>query len=189
MKSSKQTRWIVARVNGRIACVSVGYAQCLGYLASIAPKIPSIEGIAIEETTLEELFALGEKLRWDDLLLVGSPFRLKVWKAIFDITHDPEGGPLEPSLVSYSSLAEMVGSPKGVRTVATAVGENPIPVIIPCHLIIPLPSNRRMEDIDLQNNLFRWKALSIMDSNIDYGEYALGSDLKREIIRLHMARG
>jgi methylated-DNA-[protein]-cysteine S-methyltransferase len=38
--------------------------------------------------------------------------------------------------VTYSELAKMAGKPKAVRAVATAVANNPLPLIIPCHRII-----------------------------------------------------
>ena len=37
--------------------------------------------------------------------------------------------------VSYSQVAESIGC-KGVRAVATAVGQNPVPIIVPCHRVI-----------------------------------------------------
>ncbi len=38
-------------------------------------------------------------------------------------------------VISYEELANRVGT-KAVRAVATAVGRNPIPVIIPCHRVV-----------------------------------------------------
>jgi O-6-methylguanine DNA methyltransferase len=38
--------------------------------------------------------------------------------------------------VTYSQLAKMADKPKAVRAVATAVANNPIPLIIPCHRVI-----------------------------------------------------
>lgn len=40
------------------------------------------------------------------------------------------------SVVSYAQLAERLGNPSAVRAVGTALGKNPIPLIIPCHRII-----------------------------------------------------
>jgi O-6-methylguanine DNA methyltransferase len=38
---------------------------------------------------------------------------------------------------SYSWVAREVGNPKAVRAVASAVARNPIPVLIPCHRVLP----------------------------------------------------
>ena len=35
----------------------------------------------------------------------------------------------------YSTLAERVGSPRAARAVASALGRNPIPLIVPCHRV------------------------------------------------------
>jgi methylated-DNA-[protein]-cysteine S-methyltransferase len=58
----------------------------------------------------------------------GTPFQQKIWNAILTI---PYGKTL-----SYKSLAEHLELPKSVRAVATAVGRNPVLLIVPCHRII-----------------------------------------------------
>lgn len=40
------------------------------------------------------------------------------------------------TVVSYAQLAERLGKPGAVRAVGTALGKNPVPLIIPCHRII-----------------------------------------------------
>jgi AraC family transcriptional regulator of adaptative response/methylated-DNA-[protein]-cysteine methyltransferase len=62
------------------------------------------------------------------VFLAGTPFQLKVWKALLAI---PEG-----QLVSYSTLATTIGHPGAARAVGSAVGKNPIAVLIPCHRVI-----------------------------------------------------
>jgi methylated-DNA-[protein]-cysteine S-methyltransferase len=37
---------------------------------------------------------------------------------------------------AYRTLAARVGAPRAVRAVASAVGKNPLPIIVPCHRII-----------------------------------------------------
>ncbi len=62
------------------------------------------------------------------LRLQGTPFQLKVWEALLKI---PEG-----QLSSYQQIAEQIGHPKAVRAVASAVAQNPIAYLIPCHRVI-----------------------------------------------------
>lgn len=38
--------------------------------------------------------------------------------------------------ISYGDLAQLAGSPNAFRAVGTALAQNPIPLIIPCHRII-----------------------------------------------------
>lgn len=40
------------------------------------------------------------------------------------------------SVISYAQLAQRLGNPGAVRAVGTALGKNPVPLIIPCHRII-----------------------------------------------------
>ncbi len=58
----------------------------------------------------------------------GTPFQLRVWKALFEI---PRG-----EFRTYGELAARVGSPRAARAVGQAVGQNPLPVIFPCHRVI-----------------------------------------------------
>ncbi len=62
------------------------------------------------------------------VLLAGTPFQLKVWEALLAIA------PSERS--SYGQLAEAIGSPNAARAVGSAVGRNPISILIPCHRVI-----------------------------------------------------
>ena len=58
--------------------------------------------------------------------LVGTPFQLRVWMAIYAI---PFG-----ETRTYSDLATLLGS--GPRAVANACGANSLPIIIPCHRVV-----------------------------------------------------
>jgi AraC family transcriptional regulator of adaptative response/methylated-DNA-[protein]-cysteine methyltransferase len=62
------------------------------------------------------------------LLLKGTNFQIKVWKALLEI---PSGG-----VLSYEDIARYVGIPKASRAVGSAVAANPISYIIPCHRVI-----------------------------------------------------
>lgn len=73
------------------------------------------------------------KQDWKDLPqiklhLKGTPFQLKVWEALLKI---PSG-----ALCTYSSVAGIINSPKASRAVGTAIGDNPIAYLIPCHRVI-----------------------------------------------------
>ena len=62
------------------------------------------------------------------LVLYGSPFQIKVWEALLRI---PQG-----ALVSYDAIAASVGARGAARAVGSAVGDNPISFLIPCHRVI-----------------------------------------------------
>ena len=56
---------------------------------------------------------------------IGTEFQQQVWAALLRI---PLG-----RTASYGELAREIGRPKAFRAVGGACGENPIPVLIPCH--------------------------------------------------------
>ena len=62
------------------------------------------------------------------LHLKGTPFQLKVWEALLKI---PMG-----KLSTYGNIAQAVDSPKAARAVGSAIGDNPVAYLIPCHRII-----------------------------------------------------
>ena len=59
------------------------------------------------------------------LHMIGAPFQIKVWEALM---HIPSG-----HVTTYSEIASSMGHPKAVRAVGTAVGRNPVSLLIPCH--------------------------------------------------------
>lgn len=62
------------------------------------------------------------------LYVAGSPFQLKVWEALLSI---PLG-----ELSTYGAIAKQIGNPNASRAVGTAIGQNPIAYLIPCHRVI-----------------------------------------------------
>lgn len=62
------------------------------------------------------------------LHLKGSPFQLKVWETLLKV---PIGG-----LVTYGQLAKGLNNPLASRAVGSAVGDNPVAFLIPCHRVI-----------------------------------------------------
>lgn len=77
---------------------------------------------------LEEYFA-GERHQFDlDLAPDATPFQAQVLEAL---QHIPYG-----ETRSYQDVAVAVGNPKAVRAVGGANGNNPIPIVIPCHRVV-----------------------------------------------------
>lgn len=79
---------------------------------------------------LEDYFSGKQHdLGWvvDDTLM-RSDFQREVLRATAGV---PYG-----TVVTYQSIAEVIGQPKAVRAVAQALRHNPIPIHIPCHRVI-----------------------------------------------------
>lgn len=109
---------------------------------------------------LESYQSLTPADRWKYLDPQGTDFQMSVWKALHEI---PLG-----ETVSYKTIAERIGNPKANRAVGTAVGANPISVIIPCH--------RAIQASGAIGN-YRWgvdRKLRLLDA-----EQEAGSDLLR----------
>jgi len=62
------------------------------------------------------------------LHLKGTAFQLKVWAALLKI---PSG-----KLTTYGSVSSHIEAPGASRAVGTAIGDNPVAFIIPCHRVI-----------------------------------------------------
>ena len=65
-----------------------------------------------------------------DLSLVAAPFR----RAVLETLHDEIArGQVE----TYGGLASRAGNPRAYRAAATACARNPIPILVPCHRVLP----------------------------------------------------
>lgn len=58
----------------------------------------------------------------------GTEFQRSVWKALQAI---PQG-----ETVTYAKIAAVIGKPKAIRAVGTAIGRNPICIVVPCHRVL-----------------------------------------------------
>ena len=98
---------------------------------SQAPKAMESEGPLPWdfEGQLKDYLA-GKRTEWNlPFSLTGSPFQLAVWYACKDI---PYG-----HTCTYAALAEAAGYPGRARAVGQAMAANPLPLLIPCHRVIP----------------------------------------------------
>jgi len=97
-------------------------------------RLPShtlTEETEILQPHVVELVDYLKEQRRDFLLpidLHGTSFQQIVWKALQEI---PYG-----QTVSYSDIADRIEKPKSVRAVGTAIGANPVLIIVPCHRVI-----------------------------------------------------
>jgi methylated-DNA-[protein]-cysteine S-methyltransferase len=83
-----------------------------------------------------------------DISCLGG-FHRKVLKALQQV---PRG-----EVRNYAWLARRVGNPKAARAVGNAMARNPIPILIPCHRVVP--------------------------STGGTGNYGLGKEMKRDLLR------
>ncbi len=107
-------------------------AECVvleGELFAEWPAATITRQDAITALLLPRMFPVaGKREQPLKLLLRGSPFQLKVWEALLAI---PVGG-----ICTYQQVANLVESPAAVRAVASAIAQNSIGYLIPCHRVI-----------------------------------------------------
>ena len=58
----------------------------------------------------------------------GTLFQQSVWQALLKI---PQG-----QTTSYGDISRQIGNPTAVRAVGSAVGRNPVSIIVPCHRVL-----------------------------------------------------
>lgn len=58
----------------------------------------------------------------------GTLFQQKVWKVLNDIPYGKTS--------SYGEIAAAIGQPNSFRAVGTAIGRNPLLIVVPCHRVI-----------------------------------------------------
>lgn len=61
-------------------------------------------------------------------------------KAVLDATNEIPFGEVR----TYREIAEQIGRPKATRAVGNALHNNPIPIIVPCHRILPTSTNMKI---------------------------------------------
>jgi len=80
-----------------------------------------------------EAYFKRERLTWSvdevDLAHLGlTPFRKAVYRALLAVRPG--------AVVTYGELAAAAGRPRAARAVGSAMAENPIPVVVPCHRVV-----------------------------------------------------
>jgi methylated-DNA-[protein]-cysteine S-methyltransferase len=77
---------------------------------------------------LDEYFA-GRRTAFDiPLDLPGTPFQCAVWDALQTLPF--------ASTTTYQQIARHIAKPNAVRAAGTAIGRNPVSIIVPCHRVL-----------------------------------------------------
>jgi methylated-DNA-[protein]-cysteine S-methyltransferase len=126
-------------VQGEHGVVRVGFPEesedvLLAQVAArIGPRIvASDRELAVTRDTLDAYFA-GEgdpHALPVDLTLVAAPFR----RAVLEALHSEI---VAGQVVTYGALAERAGNARAYRAAATACARNPVPIVVPCHRVLP----------------------------------------------------
>jgi AraC family transcriptional regulator, regulatory protein of adaptative response / methylated-DNA-[protein]-cysteine methyltransferase len=112
----------LAFVDEQTKAASLSAFQQRWALATIQPNQ------AATAPVVQQIFGRRDAANRLPLLLKGTNFQLKVWEALLNI---PQG-----AVTTYQHIAQAVGAPAAVRAVGTAIGQNPVGYLIPCHRVI-----------------------------------------------------
>lgn len=80
------------------------------------------------ELQLHEYFNLKRTTFTIDYKLYGTDFHINIWKSLLKI---PYG-----EVCTYKMLASLTAYPHAIRAVASAIGKNPLSILLPCHRVI-----------------------------------------------------
>ena len=119
-------------------------------------KASNIQTRLLDEATRQLQAYLAVELKVFDLPLDmtwGTPFQQAVWRQLMTI---PYG-----HTCTYADVARAIGKPLAVRAVGTAIGRNPLSVMVPCH--------------------------RVLGSNGQLGGYSGGLDRKRALLAMEQA--
>ena len=125
--------WVATAERG-ICAVGLGGKQPERFFAWLTrhlgpePQREDPAALAQALTQLHEYFA-GTRHTFDlELDARGTPFQEAVWDEIARI---PYG-----TTTTYGEIAHRIGRPRASRAVGSAVGANPLSILIPCHRVI-----------------------------------------------------
>ncbi|MCK4847026.1 MAG: methylated-DNA--[protein]-cysteine S-methyltransferase [Deltaproteobacteria bacterium] len=130
------------------AKVSSAYSSPIGEIV-VETRGNAIIGVVIEDalSPIEKLgkisepflglfrlfdrYFAGERVdfRKVKVTLEGTDFQVKLWQELRRI---PYG-----EVVTYGELAQRIGIANGARAVGGACAKNPLPIIVPCHRVLP----------------------------------------------------
>jgi methylated-DNA-[protein]-cysteine S-methyltransferase len=100
--------------------------------AALGPNLVGTDRELAPERDALSAYLEGETAALDlpaDLRLMTAPFRRTVLEHLQEV---PRG-----ATVSYGELAARAGHPKAARAVGTACARNPVPIVVPCHRVLP----------------------------------------------------
>ena len=126
-------------VQGPEGIVRVGFeeepedAVLAGVAAALGPRLVASDRQLAATREALAAYLEGDDDRLDlpvDLRLVAAPFR----RATLETLHREVG---RGQTITYGALAQRAGHAKAARAVGTACARNPVPIVVPCHRVLP----------------------------------------------------
>ncbi len=114
------------REDGAVVALYLEPPRRAGYADALGPR--SDTGFDDVVAQLGEYFA-GRRTTFElPLRPIGNDFQLAVWAELARIPYGETR--------SYGSVARAIGDPGAAQAVGAANGQNPLPIVVPCHRVI-----------------------------------------------------
>ncbi len=89
---------------------------------------PQAAVLTAAQRQLDEYFAGRRRVFTLPLDVRGTPFQRRVWEVVATIAYGHTR--------TYGEVAVRIGQPTAMRAVGAANGQNPLPLVIPCHRVV-----------------------------------------------------
>lgn len=102
--------------------------QAVSYETS---RIDTISNNTVTKNCIKQLneYFNGSRTIFDiSIDFIGTPFQKSIWNVLLEIPYGKS--------VSYSDVSHIIHNEKAIRAVGTAIGRNPVAIIVPCHRVI-----------------------------------------------------
>ncbi len=109
--------------------------------------------LVIPDSRINRLWENSKAIDWQPLKVkvLASHFQWQVWQALITIPF--------ATTCSYQNIAQQINNPKAVRAVGTAIGQNPIFYLIPCHRVLRSDGSLGgyLWGLELKQQLLHWE--------------------------------
>ncbi|HEY7075685.1 MAG TPA: methylated-DNA--[protein]-cysteine S-methyltransferase [Solirubrobacteraceae bacterium] len=126
-------------VQGPAGLVRIGFEEepedhaLAAVAAALGPRIVASDRELAEVRDALSAYLEGDREQLElpvDLRLMTAPFRRRVLETLHDEIQRGQ-------TVTYGALAARAGNPAAARAVGTACARNPVPIVVPCHRVLP----------------------------------------------------
>jgi methylated-DNA-[protein]-cysteine S-methyltransferase len=126
-------------VQGPAGLVRIGFEEepedhaLAAVAAALGPRIVASDRELAEVRDALSAYLEGDREQLElpvDLRLMTAPFRRRVLETLHDEIQRGQ-------TVTYGALAARAGNPGAARAVGTACARNPVPIVVPCHRVLP----------------------------------------------------
>lgn len=90
--------------------------------------VTNSDAFTIEKEEIIEYYAGKRESFTFSYHLIGTDFQKLVWQALQNTCYG--------TTCSYTDIAKQIGKENSVRAVASAIGKNPLMIVVPCHRVL-----------------------------------------------------